>query len=351
MLPATTADTRETRETGQGRRQGGGGLTSLSGRDGLAAFQQAASTLFAPLRILPKEPDRFRVGLRRADLDDIVVAAIRGPAGRVVRDHREITASDRHLVKALIQVEGYASVEQDGRRRIAPPGSLFLCETTRSYELSYPDSYSTVVVGVPAERLRVSESRRRDAVAAPRAGDLGLGRLVSGFLRDLASDIDDVGVCSADGHLANAVTALVDGILDTASPEAQAPHPGFIDHVLAFCEASLGDPDLTVAGVARRFGVSLRYLQKASAAQDISLGRWIRGRRLDHIARDLVDDRQADRCIAAVAARWGMLDGAHLSRAFRERLGTTPREYRAAGRTPLGGQPCASRRIEAPAAP
>jgi len=38
----------------------------------------------------------------------------------------------------------------------------------------------------------------------------------------------------------------------------------------------------------------------------------------------------ADRPVAAIAARWGFVDAAHFSRAFKTAFGISPSEYRAA---------------------
>lgn len=61
---------------------------------------------------------------------------------------------------------------------------------------------------------------------------------------------------------------------------------------------------------------------------------WIRQRRLERCRRDLLDPALADLPVSAVAARWGLMNAAHFSRAFRAAYGLPPTEYRRAVSVP-----------------
>jgi AraC-like DNA-binding protein len=105
----------------------------------------------------------------------------------------------------------------------------------------------------------------------------------------------------------------------------------------AFIEEHLGDPDLTPPAVAAAHYVSVRYLHKLFETQEASVAEWIRQRRLERCRRDLLDSALSALPVNAIAARWGLLNAAHFSRAFRAAYGTAPGEYRrlAAQRTAL----------------
>lgn len=55
---------------------------------------------------------------------------------------------------------------------------------------------------------------------------------------------------------------------------------------------------------------------------------WIRERRLERCRRDLLDPALAARPVGAVAARWGLVEPASFSRAFRAAYGLPPAAYR-----------------------
>jgi AraC-like DNA-binding protein len=80
--------------------------------------------------------------------------------------------------------------------------------------------------------------------------------------------------------------------------------------------------------VARAHGVSVRYLHKVLAPTGSTLSAWIRRQRLDRIRRDLADESLAGRTASAIAARWGMTDTGHLSRALKAEFGMTAHEIR-----------------------
>jgi AraC-like DNA-binding protein len=65
-------------------------------------------------------------------------------------------------------------------------------------------------------------------------------------------------------------------------------------------------------------------LNRAFAAEGISVAQYIQSRRLEAALRDLRGLRTDDQRIADVAARWGFSSQAHFTRLFRARFGCTP---------------------------
>ncbi|MCJ2050119.1 helix-turn-helix transcriptional regulator [Methylobacterium sp. J-070] len=96
---------------------------------------------------------------------------------------------------------------------------------------------------------------------------------------------------------------------------------------------NLGDPDRDPAQVAAAVGVSLRHLQALFRANGRNIAAWIWQRRLDKAAQRLSDPGGLNVSISEVAYRCGFVDQAHFSRRFRDRYGTSPREYRRAALT------------------
>jgi AraC-like DNA-binding protein len=98
--------------------------------------------------------------------------------------------------------------------------------------------------------------------------------------------------------------------------------------IRAFIEENLGDPDLTPRTVAAAHYVSVRYLHKLFETEQTTVAEWIRHRRLERCRRDLLDPALRALPVNAIAARWGLLNAAHFSRAFRAAYGAAPIEYR-----------------------
>jgi AraC family transcriptional regulator len=64
------------------------------------------------------------------------------------------------------------------------------------------------------------------------------------------------------------------------------------------------------------------------------MGDFVTGLRVQHVCRALA---QTDTALAKIAADAGFVDQSHLTRVFREALGTTPAKYRRAHRAAVEG--------------
>jgi AraC-like DNA-binding protein len=291
----------------------------------LEAMQEAASAAFAPLRLTTEDFD-FDGAIRYATAGGLLVADITGNAGGVWRPQRLITSTDNELYKFSLHLSGSCMLGQDGRHAVVRPGDLVVYDTTRPYGLVYGTEYRTVVVGVPRDRLAGQASALRQAIARPTQTDGGLRRVVAGVLNGLAEDLDGT-VAEGGTQLADALLSLL-GKVFTGDAGLTDPRTSMRERVLAYCEANLGDPELSVESIAQAHGISVRYLHKLFAGSGTTIAALIRSRRLQRIRDDLADPGQAAVSVAAIAARWGVLDPTHVSRLFRAVYGTSPMGYR-----------------------
>ena len=82
------------------------------------------------------------------------------------------------------------------------------------------------------------------------------------------------------------------------------------------------------ASVAQAEGISERYLQKLFEGTGSNFTHYLRERRLQRSWADLSNPAEAHHSISEIAYRYGFNDSAHFSRAFRDRFGLSPREFR-----------------------
>jgi AraC-like DNA-binding protein len=71
-----------------------------------------------------------------------------------------------------------------------------------------------------------------------------------------------------------------------------------------------------------------RHLNRAFAAEQTTVAKYIVARRLDRAKADLGASALAGHRIADIAFRWGFSSQAHFSRLFRARFGCSPTEMR-----------------------
>ena len=156
--------------------------------------------------------------------------------------------------------------------------------------------------------------------------------MVAPYLTQLAGNLDQL-AGTTGARLAHSALDLVTTVftrelgLDGVSTD---PHRALVQRIRGYIDRNLASTDLGPASIASAHFISTRHLHGLFQEQGVTVSTWIRTRRLEQCRRDLLDPMLADRPVAAVAARWGFVDAAHFSRAFKSAFGVSPSEYRAA---------------------
>jgi AraC-like DNA-binding protein len=98
--------------------------------------------------------------------------------------------------------------------------------------------------------------------------------------------------------------------------------------IMEYVRAHLRDPDLSAGQIASEHHISVRQLYKVLERNGVSLGDWIRTRRLEQCRREIGTSRYSLTPIASIAHRWGFRDASSFARIFRAEYGVSPREWR-----------------------
>ena len=118
----------------------------------------------------------------------------------------------------------------------------------------------------------------------------------------------------------------VDSRVAVVQPEGREPTASVVRREI---EAQLGLPDLGVASLCQRLGLSRSALYRLFEG-DGGVEAYIRRRRLEQVRHALIDPTNSDR-VGDLAYRWGFSDASHLTRLFREAYGVTPSAVRRVG--------------------
>ncbi len=92
---------------------------------------------------------------------------------------------------------------------------------------------------------------------------------------------------------------------------------------------NLGHADLSIDAVARRHGITPRYLGMLFAGEQTSFSQFVLASRLERAHRVLRDPRYLERPVSAIAFACGFGDLSYFNRAFRRRYAATPSDVRA----------------------
>lgn len=94
-----------------------------------------------------------------------------------------------------------------------------------------------------------------------------------------------------------------------------------------YIDRELYDASLNPRKIAENFGCSLRSAHLIFSKHNKTISAEIRNRRLERARLSLIHQVNA-LSISAIAFKFGFTDAGHFSRLFKERYGSTPREYR-----------------------
>lgn len=150
------------------------------------------------------------------------------------------------------------------------------------------------------------------------------GRLVFPVLTTLA----------LDGGTAPFVDSILDPVGSALGEAAGLTGPPLsrgqrtLEELKRYTLAHLATPDLSPASVAQACFVSSRQLHRLFEREGTTFGTFVKEARLARVQRDLTDPAMASLTIAEIGHRHAYRQPAVLTRAFTQRYGTGPREFR-----------------------
>jgi AraC-like DNA-binding protein len=313
------------------------GSTDRARFDGFDEWLDALSNVLVPLDVRAADARAFT-----GKLDSQTLGLLR--ANQVVaqplvarRTPQMIRLSDPGHFKLSMPIDGSCILSQDGHEAILKEGDFAICDTTRPYDIAFDGDHEILVITMPREVLRLKPENLSKMTAHRIPADVGLGAVVSPFLRNLFDRMQrhdftpSIQLADVVLDLLSASLAEQLNLLSTIEPEAL--HRARLLQVQTYIEQALGEPSLNLSRVAAAHHLSPRALQKIFQAQDLTVSGWIRGRRLERARKDLIDPQTAHPKIGAIASRWHLGPPTHFSRLFKEVYGCTPSEYRALNET------------------
>ncbi len=284
------------------------------------------------VQIVRGHEEVFHGTTRPYQFGDVRVSLVEGGPLELIRPARLITPDGSGCLRVCHPLAGRVSVVQDGRRGMVS-GPEFICfDSLRPYKVVLPESFRLVDVVVPHRLIGITAVDAERLTAQPWCGRQGLAALLSSLLRGLerhGSEIES-SVDLLGGSIAGLTAALFAERMRDVAPDSEVAKQALMLHIHAFVRERLADPELCPTSVARRYNVSLRYLQKIFQEHGTSPARWIRDERLARCRSELGDPGLDHLPVALIGERAGLYGASRFSRLFRDRYGITPTDCRRA---------------------
>ena len=213
-------------------------------------------------------------------------------------------------------------------------GELAVMSVAPRVRIDVLEGAELIIVRIPEGAAGPHAQALRAAAGRIQAAVQGTSGLVAHLLRGLAAQGE--ARTEHPARLAQHLVGLIGLMCLDSGEDDGAWRPTMLRDALDYIELHLGELDLTPDRIASAQNISTRTLHRLFEREGMTLGTWIRARRLEHCRMDLVDPGLTDMSVSAIGSRWGLWDAAHFSRLFKSTFGASPRAYRQAafaGRT------------------
>ena len=300
---------------------------SYSAPDRLAAWQDSLGAVGLRSSSVKAAHSLHATAFRRETPDGVIVARL--GSGPQTLSPAPPTAD---LPLILMSLEEGATLRVDGARRALCAGDIAVLPRQQAWEIGFKRDMHVVALSVANTAFH---GRKIGSMTFDRPHILRADGLAAVLARSLEAAAETLETLSAAewGTLSQALAELLltllhqpsDSIADTASTSTRE---ALLHRIYQTIERGLDDPDLTPARVAQTEGISERYLQKLFEGTGDNFTHYLRQRRLYRTRDELANPAHASQSVSEIAFRCGFNDAAHFSRAFRERFGLSPREFR-----------------------
>jgi AraC-like DNA-binding protein len=278
------------------------------------------------------EPDVEYAGLvQEARLGEVTITdAVISPQ-TIVRGNHHIGRFGKDCYYLGIEHIGAVAIRQSGTSFVLRPGRGSLYYANEPYELCCDVQSRQFWIELPRAAFdRRFESGRPQQL---KIFDLtrGLGRIAAEFCGTLAIEsggLDEASRSKLGEQFMDLLALALNSEPDRQSTDQRSVQGARLRSVKSYIEANLGDPNLSLTSIARRNGISLRYLHHLFRLEEMSASEWLRLRRLQRCHDLLTAPQHAHRSITEIAYFMGFSSSSHFSNLFRAHFKLRPSDVR-----------------------
>lgn len=249
----------------------------------------------------------------------------------VRRQSQHIAHFDKDYYYAGIERIGRLDILQGGSSLAIRPGMGGLYYANEPYELRCNVKTRQFWIELPREAFDRRFELGRPPLLTPVDLGKGLGRIAAEFCASLASEGAglDPHTRALLGEQFMDIFAMALSSGPGRQPESETSvQRARLRSVKAYIDAHLGDANLSLGAIAKKNGISLRYLHQLFRQTDMSASEWLRLRRLERSYDMLASPQQAAHSITEIAYSMGFNSSSHFSNLFRAQFGVRPSDVR-----------------------
>lgn len=281
------------------------------------------ASLLTGIRCSTHDRRGLSVSVSRCEVSGLSLSDIRGNEHIVERTPEIANRRPKDSIFACLLMEGRAFFYQHSRCLNLGAGDVLIYDAEQPFLYGFTGDMRQILIDIP--RAKLMEDCKAAQLKTPIRidGRMGSGRTLSGALRNAGLRL----MAGTKPEDAERCWQLL-GTIFSGGPSLLRSRILPLVEAKTIISSHLSNVALGPEFVAERLGISVRHLNRLFAAEEMTVGEYIRNERLEGAHRDLSDATQGGATIGEIAYRWGFGDLAHFSRVFRQRFDATPSEVR-----------------------
>ena len=300
-------------------------------RHRVAEFQSVAANICG-LHISPRDDAEYRSETVIGVLPGAVMASTHHSSCITERDHGLAAATGDNVLVHIPLAGGFVIRQQGGEAVECRPGQVYLDPTEVPGVAEFTDPASHVFyVSLPRSELRagttgLNRSLRDGAALTPQ------WRMLLAYARSLHAELPHLPAADRALYASHvrdlALIALEADGEERRRSEGSGLRAARLAAIKADVEKHLHSEDLTIGWIARRHGISERYVRALFAAEDTSFRDFVANRRLLGAHRLLADPNRQNQSVHAIALAMGFSDLSAFNARFKRLFNATPSDVR-----------------------
>lgn len=273
--------------------------------------------------------ERYEAQVRRRTIDDFVFTDIICDPVTGYRTMEEVKRGTEDYFCLLYFEEGECLLRQGRNESIVRRDTIAVWDSTRPAMFRNTEQLHQLSIMIPNRMAKTIVPGIEDMCGLTVDGSAGLGAILLSHLRQVHRTVETVDPRDRAAVLRATVELVAAAFRpDTEQLRGTNFRRVLLGRVQDYIVAHLCDPGLSAASIAAAFRFSPRYLHRLFEEFDVTVGTWIRERRLQAARGDLSSRAMAPYSITEIAMRRGFADASHFSHAFRDAFGLSPRAFR-----------------------
>lgn len=304
-------------------------VSALPARERFDYFQALVADVFCPMHVQRTGGvgEDFRAQVEAHTLGCVRLARVVSSPMSVQRFGADVACLTEAPYLIKFQMKGESLWSQRNRSVHLKPGDFVVASMAEPYTLRFRDDYEMPVLALSQRTMRALTPNPDQFLGHRMSGEDADCGLLSSFVGQVVSRMSRLSEPMISKVESN-ILDLLGGVLSARASDGVASAAQQLTQMKAYIARHLHERQLGPAMIAQACGVSTRHVHALFASEPLSVGRYIRARRLE-ASRRLLDERPGA-SLTDIALECGFYDLSHLSRCFREEYGRSPREYRAA---------------------